>query len=88
MADDTQPETPPWAEPAEESELEKSRRYSRWLESNIERLLKQIGGPGNCSACDAPIYWLTLKSGKKAPYTPKGVSHFSDCPSKAAFRRA
>ena len=61
--------------------------YATWLQEKITYLLEHSGNRGNCGQCGAEIWWLTHKTGAKAPYTPKGVSHFSDCSQAKAVRR-
>ncbi len=60
------------------------------LRSNIVTLLKMAcGDPTPCRSCGKPVYWLTMiKTGKKNPFTEAGISHFSDCPGAAKFRKA
>jgi len=57
------------------------------LQKNIMSLLLQIGDMGTCKGCGAPIYWVTHKNGKKAPYTTEGLNHFIDCPSANRFKK-
>lgn len=54
---------------------------------NLDALLRQVGEPGTCRGCAAPIYWVVHLNGKRAPYTPEGLNHFADCPAQAQFRR-
>lgn len=49
-------------------------------------LLKNVGDPGQCRGCQSPIFWVTHRNGKKAPYTPAGLNHFADCPAAGDFR--
>jgi hypothetical protein len=49
-------------------------------------LLKQIGQPGECSGCHAPIVWVRHKNGKQTPYTLEGLNHFIDCPKRGQFK--
>ena len=58
-----------------------------WLQSNINLLLNQISKSSNCHGCGKEIYWITLKSGKKAPYTPEALNHFADCEKADLFRK-
>ena len=53
----------------------------------IAHLLAQIGSPGTCRGCGAPIWWVKHKNGKPAPYTAGGLNHFADCPAAASFKR-
>ncbi len=58
------------------------------LRDNIERLYKTLGAQsGSCKACDAPIWWVTTKNGKSAPFTAEGLNHFADCPKAEQFRK-
>lgn len=57
-----------------------------WLESNIRLLLNTISDGANCKGCDAPIWWVPTKKGKRAPFTSEGLNHFADCPAKDRFR--
>ena len=50
-------------------------------------LLKNIGDPGQCRACQAEIFWVIHRNGKKAPYTAAGLNHFVDCPAAARFKQ-
>lgn len=58
------------------------------LEERILSLLQNIGDVGACRGCQAAIYWVTHKNGKKTPYTPAGINHFIDCPARAQFGKA
>lgn len=50
------------------------------------RLLRAIAGePVKCRGCEAAIYWVTHKNGKRTPYTAAGLNHFIDCPAAAQF---
>ncbi len=54
--------------------------------SAMQVLLGHIAGlPVPCRGCQAPIYWVTHKNGKRTPYTPAGLNHFIDCPAAAQF---
>lgn len=53
----------------------------------FRRLLDQVGDRSRCKACGAEIWWVKHHSGKKAPYTVEGISHFADCPHAEQFRR-
>ena len=57
-------------------------------EANLRMLLKQIGRPGNCKACGAPITWVTTKNGRHAPINQFGVNHFADCAMSDRFRKS
>ena len=57
-------------------------------EANIARLMKTIGADvGLCLGCNARVYWVTTRKGKKAPFTAAALSHFADCPDAAKYRR-
>ena len=56
------------------------------LAANIKRLLDQIGDKGTCRGCNAEIWWVVHKNGKRAPYTATGLNHFADCPKAQSFR--
>lgn len=52
----------------------------------IERLLRNVAGePVKCRGCEALIYWVTHKNGKRAPYTAAALNHFINCPAAAQF---
>lgn len=54
----------------------------------VTNLMKAIGAEaGTCSRCNAPIWWVRTKAGKKAPYNLGGLNHFADCPDAQKFRR-
>ncbi len=53
----------------------------------ILNLLYNAGDPGTCRGCNALIYWITHRNGKKTPYTPAGLNHFIDCPAAKNFKR-
>jgi hypothetical protein len=57
------------------------------MTETMTRLLKIIGKPGVCSACNAGIFWVKTKKDKWAPYNLVGENHFSDCPQAKAFRK-
>ena len=64
-------------------------------EANLRTLLKQIGTPAICwlqgqdgKVCGQPIFWLTTKNGRQAPYTEIGISHFADCPYAGRSRKS
>ena len=57
------------------------------LRQNIHRLLTQVGGESKCRGCDAAIWWVVHRNGKKAPYTADALNHFADCPAAAKFRK-
>ena len=58
------------------------------LAQNIKRLLNQVGEPGVCRGCGAPIWWVVHRNGKRAPYTEQGLNHFIDCTKAGQFRGA
>lgn len=58
------------------------------LQDNISKLLANIGDPGTCRGCQAPIYWVRHKNGKAVPYTATGLNHFIDCSAAARFKKA
>jgi hypothetical protein len=51
----------------------------------MKTLLELIGDQGTCRGCQAPIYWVTHRNGKKAPYDSSGLNHFVSCPERAQF---
>ena len=58
------------------------------LKRNIASIYTTIGaGPGNCRACQEPVWWVTTKNGNRAPFTADGLNHFADCPNAKDFRR-
>lgn len=56
------------------------------LAENIKRLLSQVGEPGRCKGCGAPIWWVVHRNGRRAPCTEQGLNHFADCPQAGQFR--
>ena len=56
------------------------------LLQNIYLLLNQVGDRGECKACHKEIWWVTYKSGKKAPITAEALNHFADCPNAKDFK--
>lgn len=60
------------------------------LKAAIEALIKNLAGPkpGSCKGCGQPIFWLTHANGKKVPYTPQGLNHFVNCPSRDQFKKS
>ena len=63
-----------------------SKEFER-LGQNILRLLANVGELGHCKGCGAVVYWVTHRSGKKAPYTQDATIHFANCPQAARFRK-
>jgi len=57
------------------------------LRKNIQHLLHAVGDSAFCRGCQAPIYWVKHKNGKKAPYNAEGLNHFADCPKAGDFKR-
>jgi hypothetical protein len=57
------------------------------LAKNLDLLIKQIGDPGVCRGCGAPIRWVRHLNGKRVPYTVVGLNHFADCPKAKHFKR-
>lgn len=53
----------------------------------MKTLLGLIGDKAVCSGCNAQIYWVKHRNGKRAPYTPAGMNHFLDCKEAARFKR-
>jgi len=53
----------------------------------MKTLLDNIGDQGVCRGCQAPIYWVTHRNGKKTPYTSSGLNHFIDCEAREQFKR-
>jgi hypothetical protein len=53
----------------------------------------QIGGPGNCRTCKAPVLWIKRPDPKAPlvlvphPLDQDGKSHFKTCPQADAWRR-
>ena len=50
-------------------------------------LLKNVGDSGTCRGCGLPIFWVTHKNGKKAPYDFDGLNHFGSCSKREDFKR-
>ncbi len=57
------------------------------LQANITALLKNIGDPGQCRGCQAPIWWVTHRNGRKTPYDADGTNHFITCPAAKDFKK-
>ena len=58
------------------------------LLANIAKLLTNVAGaPAKCKACGADIWWVLHKTGKRGPYTRRGLNHFADCVSADQFRK-
>lgn len=53
----------------------------------IKRLFELIGNQALCKGCDAAIYWVEHRNGKRVPYTSAGVNHFINCSEAARFKR-
>lgn len=52
----------------------------------MRRLLELVAGASvKCRGCEALVYWVTHKNGKRTPYTAAGLNHFIDCPAAAQF---
>lgn len=54
---------------------------------HIAMLLSNLGTPGHCKGCGAPIWWIIHLNGKRVPYNLEGLNHFADCPNASTFRR-
>lgn len=54
--------------------------------ATIKKLLAQVGEEARCRGCQTPIWWVTHRNGRLAPYTAAGLNHFADCPRAADFR--
>lgn len=39
-----------------------------------------------CISCDATIYWVRTRAGKRMPLDADGTSHFATCPAAALHR--
>lgn len=50
-------------------------------------ILHNVGDEGKCRGCQARIFWVTHKNGKKVPYTGAGLNHFVDCPAAEQFKK-
>lgn len=46
----------------------------------LANLLKQVGEPGQCKACLAPLYWVLHRNGVRCPYDENGRPHPVTCP--------
>lgn len=57
------------------------------LLQNIVLLLNQIGDRSTCRGCGKEIWWVTYKSGRKAPITMEALNHFADCEKADRFRK-
>ena len=57
------------------------------LEKRMLILLKNVGDPGYCKDCNAPIFWVRHNSSKVGIYNHDGSSHFSTCPNAKRFRK-
>lgn len=65
---------------------DQERELRKGLEKKVEAFMKVLGNKARCRGCDAEIYWVTTKNGKKAPFNEDGTSHFSNCPHASSFR--
>lgn len=55
----------------------------------ISTLYVSLGAEqGQCNSCGRPIWWVTTKNGKAAPFTQDALNHFGDCPHAAQHRKA
>ena len=59
------------------------------IEERMETLLKLVAEEVRpCKACGAMLAMVRhFKTGKLAPYTMAGLSHWVDCPQAAKFRK-
>ena len=55
------------------------------LQRNIRTLLNRIGNYTKCPGCKAEMWWVTHKTGKKAPYSVDAVVHFKECTAPEGF---
>jgi len=53
----------------------------------MRTLLERCFQPDTCRGCQAPIFWVLHRNGKRVPYTPAGLNHFIDCPEAAKFKK-
>ena len=58
------------------------------LRANIEAILRNTADDIRpCLKCDATIFLIKHKNGKKAPYTIDGTNHFANCPKAEALKK-
>ena len=55
------------------------------MQRNIRTLLNRIGNYTKCPGCKAEMWWVTHKTGKKAPYSVDAVVHFKECTAPEGF---
>lgn len=57
------------------------------MKKRVLSLLQQVGEPATCKACDAPMFFVVTRAGRRAPYTTEGLNHFADCPNASMFKK-
>lgn len=78
---------PKFPTPAE-GELVALRERVPILEQRILFILQQACIESrNCSACQAPIYFIQTQLSRKLPFNPDGSTHWETCPNAEEFRR-
>jgi hypothetical protein len=50
-------------------------------------MLRVLSQRAPCRGCDAEIYWVTTKNGKKMPMNHDGIPHWKTCPKAKDFRK-
>ena len=70
--------------------------YIPTLKANAKNIptpfaIPQGASRSRCRACNAELFWVPMKSGRKMPVEPRGngmgVSHWERCPGRERFRR-
>ena len=73
------------ASPENIAELQQERIT---LRANIEAILRNTAEEIRpCLKCNAIIFLIKLRNGKRAPYTADGSNHFTNCPEAEAFKK-
>lgn len=54
-------------------------------QARLDHLLRQVGEPGHCRGCGAPVYWVIHRNQKRVPYTMEGLNHFVNCEKREQF---
>lgn len=49
-------------------------------------VIPEVTPQRECISCNAPIYWVVSRAGKRMPLDPDGTSHFATCPAAKLHR--
>lgn len=58
------------------------------LQNRINNILESCGSFAICKECQAPIYWMFGKGGKKIPFDQEGTVHHTRCMAIRQGRRS